>query len=60
MKFDLDQLWALLNRRWRPVEMDELKRMPIDLLETVIASAGWEQKDVDKIWQKKHGAFEVH
>lgn len=59
MTFNLERLWAVLNAKWRAVELDELKRMPVDMLEAVIGAVVWEQKDIDQIWQKERLPFEV-
>ena len=49
----------MLNKKWRPVELMELKKMPISRLETIISSSELSKKDADWIWPIERGAFEV-
>ena len=34
--------------------------MPVDELDTIIGSVNFEKKEIEWIWEKQHGAFEVH
>ena len=52
-------MWALLNRKWRTVEMDEIKRMPLETLETIVGSVEWTKEETGRIWETKRQAFEV-
>jgi len=40
--------------------MEELKRMPISDLETIIGSVDFTKKECDWIWPVKRTAFEVY
>lgn len=54
------ELWALLNKRWRPVSVDEIRKMAICDLEKVIAAAGFTEDEHNRWLKPVYGAFEVH
>lgn len=61
MKFHFTRLWAALNKKWRPVSKEELRRMPLSDLEAIIKSVDdWDKGNIDGIWEKERRAFEVH
>ena len=59
--FHEDKLIAALNKYWRPIGRKELKEdMDVQDIHNAIQFSGMPKDVVDKIWEKRRGAFEVY
>jgi hypothetical protein len=40
----------MLNRKWRAIGLEEMKRLPIDELEDIIQSVEWTKEESGSVW----------
>ena len=49
----------MVNSKWRSIEAEELKRLPMSKVNAIVATLQLDKKEIEKIWPQERKAFEV-